>query len=311
MWIFLYTHDSAYVFIDEEENLDGRENVPAYILEEMHSRTGKIIFSDNKVHFFCGRKVVFDYKLLKYNNVIGIGANVLDNAMPDRESYCHCKNDYQQTGHFINSVTIPEGIKLLAHHAFYNECKLNEINLPSTLLFMGEGCFAHTALTSIDIPLSLGYIGDNCFEGTTLTEVRIPDNVEYLGHCAFQSCEQLRFCKLPNKLQVVNGNCFQECYQLEGITIPNTVEAISECAFESSGLRSISFAEGLLNIDSNAFANCESLFSVTLPRSVSHIADDAFDPPEKNPLLTFYVYPGSYGLMWAREHGYPVRSAVV
>ena len=91
------------------------------------------------------------------------------------------------------------------------------------------------------------------------------------------------------------------------ITIPPLVVK----AFNESGLRMMVIPENVIHIAEKAFANCESLFYVTLPRTLTDIADDAFDPPEVNPLLTFYVYPGSYGLMWAKERGYPVKSAEV
>jgi len=189
----------------------------------------------------------------------------------------------------VRGVFVCDGIKYIAKGAFWGNYNLEAISLPESLLLLGDSCLADT----------------------NIIEIRIPNSVQYIGQGCFSGCKKMQECILPKNLQVIENKAFFRCYSLSSISLPRGITAIGDEAFSESGIRAITFPEGVRSIGKRAFSDCESLFLVTLPKSLINIADDAFDPPEKNALLTFYVYPGSYGLMWAREHGYPVKSAEI
>lgn len=100
---------------------------------------------------------------------------------------------------------------------------------------------------------------------------------------------------------------------------PKNLKKIEFGVFSNCALTSIVLHEGLETIGTYAFCDTP-LKSAVIPRSVISISDDAFqkhiynkrtDEIEyiENENLTMYCYPGSYGLVFAREHGYQVRNA--
>ena len=215
--------------------------------------------------------------------IVGSGCFEYDVVDDAHDEIYHIPNET------IKRICISEGILYLCTSAFYGLCVLQHVILPRTLRYIGAGSFCDTGLKQISIPDSVRYIGSRCFEG----------------------CKHLEECRLPNHIDKIRASTFENCYSLRQIALPTNLQAIETDAFRSSGITMVSFPEGLRTIQSGAFVECESLFSVMLPRSLTSIAANAFDSPEVNPLLTFYVYSGSYGLMWAREHGYKVLSAEI
>lgn len=81
--------------------------------------------------------------------------------------------------------------------------------------------------------------------------------------------------KLPSSLKAIGEASFAGCHNLCNIEIPATVEYISNSAFHSSGISTVSISAK--HIGDNAFAGCKNLSSVTLGNSVEHIGNSAFE----------------------------------
>lgn len=72
----------------------------------------------------------------------------------------------------IKSVNIQEGIQSVMHGAFGGAKQLQIVNLPSSLLEIGNSSFSRTALTSVTIPPSVNLIYPNAFStNTNLTDI--------------------------------------------------------------------------------------------------------------------------------------------
>ena len=260
------------------------ELIPHAILHEM-SKQGLFAISGLVAGAHDRATVLIPVEATAHNRIIGVTAEAITCSSVNDST-----DDYDEfPDPNVESIEICSGIKFIADFAFAGNESIKEVVLPPTLLYLGAYSLECNMLQSIDVPSSVRYIGEG----------------------AFYSCKILQRCVIPHGVQKILSKTFAQCYSLSAVYLPATLTGIASEAFAESGLRYISIPEGVQYIESRAFAECESLFSVSLPRSTNSIADDAFDPPEINPLLTFYVYPGSYGLMWAREHGYKVASAEI
>ncbi len=74
----------------------------------------------------------------------------------------------------------------------------------------------------------------------------------------------------------IRYGAFKDCAFLDAIEIPSSITRISINAFLNSGLRSVTFHEGLVIIDNNAF-NKTKLTTVNIPSTVSAISSGAFN----------------------------------
>ncbi len=72
------------------------------------------------------------------------------------------------------------------------------------------------------------------------------------------------------------GDCAFEFSGLTSVTIPNSVTSIGECAFRYSDLTSVTIPNSVTSIGYNAFQECHELTSVTIPNSVISIGGQAF-----------------------------------
>lgn len=173
-------------------------------------------------------------------------------------------------------VVIPDGVKAVEAHAFY-QC---------------EG------ITSVEIPEGVTYIGlDAFYKCSNLESVTVPDSVEYIGGAAFFNCNFKSF-NIPKNLTSIEGSVFYNCWSLESITIPDNITTIKGNAFLGcESLESVVIPESVTSISSGAFDHCTNLESVTVLNPYCEIS---------NFLSTFQVgiiirgYEGSTAQEWAR-----------
>lgn len=66
-------------------------------------------------------------------------------------------------------------------------CKLKEIELPDSIIYIGKGCFQYCeSLKKVNIPRSMTFIEDEVFdECNALKKVTIPDTIISIGYSAF------------------------------------------------------------------------------------------------------------------------------
>ena len=92
-----------------------------------------------------------------------------------REAFRSCKG--------INSITVPEGVLSIGtaqdEFGVFEDCSMQSISLPSTLLYIWSYAFASTQLTEITFPDSVIKIGDEVFFGCTeLKSITAPCRTE-------------------------------------------------------------------------------------------------------------------------------------
>ena len=206
----------------------------------------------------------------------------------------------------------------------------DNINIEEIIISEGiealEGICYCPNLRNITLPQTLKYIGSGGINDTAIEKINFPNRIKHIPFWCCANSKKLNSVTLPDNVIGIWSGAFMECIQLSSIALPKSLKRIGDEAFLHTGLKYVSIPEGVTRIGDRVFADCRELRGCVIPRSVNHIGEDAFSWRTEeirkgiypfhqrfdyfnNPNLVLYVYPGSYGFMWAREHGYPVQNA--
>ncbi len=110
--------------------------------------------------------------------------------------------------------------------------KTGTINIPNTVIAIGESAFQHSQAANIVIPNSVTTIGYSAFEYcNNLTNINIPGSVRKISNAAFWECKNLRRVTIGKGTLKIQRNAFHGCGKLRKITIPLSVTSISKSAF--------------------------------------------------------------------------------
>jgi len=149
-----------------------------------------------------------------------------------------------------SNIVIPEGYTKLDAFCFDKFGSLRTIQLPSTLLAIGEYAFSGCKrLRGLDLPESLRIIKQG----------------------AFSQCAKLVVVKIPKGVMEIEDSTFSFCTSLEVIEIPDTVSSIGAEAFSGCDkLRKLFLPESVKFIDINAFSYCPNLTIHCIENSYVH-----------------------------------------
>lgn len=126
-------------------------------------------------------------------------------------------------------------------------------------------------ITNLVIPDDVTSVGGYTFarcEG--LQSVTFHDNVTYIGSNAFAYCTGLTTVSLPKNMKKLEEYAFSRCSHLQTVTIPEGMEELGFCAFNYSGLTSLTLPSTITKM-SQSFHNCEQLETLTLTDGLSNI----------------------------------------
>jgi hypothetical protein len=152
-------------------------------------------------------------------------------------------------GHSICSVTFGPDSKLrsIESLAFYDCLKLKSIDIPSSVTFLGNGCFSSCSrLRSVSFCSGsmLNCISDKAFPGCSLQKIIIPSTVKTIGRLCLSSCKKLETVSLAvdSELVRIEKEAFRFCSALRSLFLPSSVEFVGARCFEGClGLSSLTF----------------------------------------------------------------------
>lgn len=189
----------------------------------------------------------------------------------------------------LPEVTFGEGIEILPRGLF-NSTAVAEVTIPSTVKEFASSCLSGCKrLKSITLPEGLVTIGGGAFNSCdSITSLDIPNTVKTIGNYAFSYMRNLQDLSLSNTLDSVGYGLIAECLNINHLDIPKTLIHISDGAFQSARVKSLTVEEGNPVIDSRE--NCNGIIETatntlifatrqltTIPASVTTIGDYAFD----------------------------------
>ncbi|MBQ9895404.1 MAG: leucine-rich repeat protein [Ruminococcus sp.] len=148
------------------------------------------------------------------------------------------------------NITIPDGYTKLEAFCFDKFGSLRTIQLPKSLLAIGEYAFS------------------SC---KRLRGLDLPEGLRIIKQGAFSQCAKLVVVKIPNGVLEIEDSTFSFCTSLEVIEIPDSVSSIGAEAFSGCDkLRKLFLPESIKFIDANAFSYCPHLVIYCIENSYVH-----------------------------------------
>ncbi len=188
--------------------------------------------------------------------------------------------DYFDTGNYrhqmipLTQVTIGDGVERIPNHFAYM-AQITSLELPQSVKVIGSHAFYDCDLmTNIQLPSSITTISDEAFNNCDgLSELIIPGSVKTIGYGAFSGCSGLSFVSIPASVEEVKG--FAYCNNLTEASI--SALSIGEDAFYNcNNLRELTLSAPLQSIGTRAFQYCSSLQALSIPNTVTSIGGFCF-----------------------------------
>lgn len=194
------------------------------------------------------------------------------------------ENAFYNTG--IESVVIPGSVETVDQKAFWCAYNLKSVTFEDGVESIGFLAFGDCyELAEINMPASVVNVGDRAFENTAYINAQAESGAEFsvLNHILVKGNKDYTYdvpCVIPEGIRVVAGGAFydNEIYKLE---LPESLEYIGDSAFAdmSYATKNKRFSsvdlKNVKHIGYRSFANCRSLRSIELS-NVEYIGDDAF-----------------------------------
>ncbi len=173
----------------------------------------------------------------------------------------------------------------------FDQCILNSIVLPETVLEIGESAFnGCTNLTSVIFGSQLKKIGNNAFyncEG--LTDIYLPDYMEEIGENTFANCKNIANVHFSLNLKNIGAMSFMECVNLQEVILPEGLISLGMKAFfNAKGVKKVVLPASLSDIQSEAFSNCVSLMEIyEYAVNIPTFGSDVFNGVDKNKCVVY------------------------
>ncbi len=185
----------------------------------------------------------------------------------------------------VSDLVIPpyhqgKPVLILASDAFRENAEITNVYLPDGLLIFGDHSFSECEmLQDIRIPSSVVYIGDQVLAYTALTTLILPEGVRYLSGSATTYCSELASIRIPSSIMMIEdggwGHAFEGCPKI--ICVENGVSYVDNWAVDyDESTSQVVLRDGTVGITTAAFSGSDILESITIPPSVSKIGEHAF-----------------------------------
>ncbi len=189
-------------------------------------------------------------------------------------------------GSSLKKVELCEGILALGNLTFDGCYKLNTIELPSTLLSIGDNPFANSGITTVINKSDEFVIKDSClfrkWSDKLISYFGADQSVTFnqlseIGNYAFAGMSNLVNITIPNGVTHICDYAFDHCNNLQNIEIPESVISIGQCAFQLClSLETLHLPKNILELKEMTFNACQHLNHIVLPKHLIRIGKDAF-----------------------------------
>ena len=175
-------------------------------------------------------------------------------------------------------------ITKISRKAFYN-CSLTGVKLPSSVKVIENCAFDLCAMTqSIDLPESLISVGNWAFSSNKYTSLKIPKNLESIGRGAFHYNNKLTSITVDSSNKHFKTDSQGILYDynfktlilspiINSVEIPDTVTRVRTVAFCCSNFEKIVFPPSVKFIENNIIEHCSNLKTVVVKGNAKFAGD--------------------------------------
>lgn len=163
------------------------------------------------------------------------------------------------------SFEFADHTQLIMNRVFQG-AKIAEIELPSTVVEIGENVFAESSLTSIWIPSSISRIKANAFSDCKdLEEVILPEDLTTIDSTAFSGTEIKKASLNLAARYILNDN------SIEDLTISSGEGSMGLASYPA--LKRVQLTNGISDLGKNVLESCPSL-EYTIENSIAYLGNE-------------------------------------
>lgn len=241
------------------------------------------------------------------NTIISIGErafNLCENLkkinLPDSIEYIG-KYAFEQSG--IEKIELSKNLTVIEENMFSKCYNLNEVILNDGLKSIESCAFRGCkALKTINIPNTVVKLGDECFGYSGLIKIVIPNSVEKIGSSVFSHCTSLKEMSIPfiGETKQTEKDIYyffsgtREWYNdpiaLQIVRVTGEGVSIGNKAFANSKTIKEIYLETVVSIESDAFDMTELLQKVVVTSKLKSVGEVTFRKGTNVEKLDLYCY---------------------
>lgn len=189
---------------------------------------------------------------------------------------------------YIKHVVLPNTVEEIEYRAFYGCSNLETINLPETMVALGEQTFYNCKLlTSLGlddkgvIPAGLTVIPKECFYNcnTLVGDLVVPEGVTTICQNAFFGLKTITSISLPETLTSWGDGYgqFSTCSSVTQINLPSSITSLPRnCFFSCSSLTELPDLKNVTELGNACFQHMDSAVEITVPAQITTIGNLCF-----------------------------------
>ena len=181
----------------------------------------------------------------------------------------------------LTAVVIPDTVKEISYNAFVNCFNLASVQMGENVEKIGSYAFVGK-FEGIDLPDTLVEIGDCAFYSVDLKRLALPKSISKIGGGAF--CRlNITTLTVPGSLKVIEEQAFERCELLKEVIIEDGVEVIEKAFKNCIALEKVTIPSSVTEIEPNAFKGCKKVTIIAEPGSYAETFANEKGIPVQNP----------------------------
>lgn len=179
----------------------------------------------------------------------------------------------------LRTARLDPGIRWVGIQSFSGCTSMHTVRFGNLEKIQREAFAGCTRLKEVQIPESILHIGEGAFQDCKrLEEVSFHQSgkITVIRKETFQGCTSLKRLNLPWRLLRVEERGFYRCQSLEKVCFPEFLESIGKEAFYFNGFQKLELPENLRILGDSAFFKSMQLEYVRIPPSVTRIGKWVF-----------------------------------